>query len=108
LSQIVAAGVLRVLNTVWTRLAGAGGGAEPGWGHADHPLEDAGELALIAEPGGEGDLDQRDVRFGDLAAGVGDAQLAHVVAHGAAEMLPECAGQVDRMDPDLARDRLQG
>jgi len=61
-------------------------------------------VRLICESGLQGDRGEGEIRFGQLAGGSLDAELSHILPHGAAVKLPELSGEVNGVDSDPARD----
>src|SRR5205085_9774582 len=74
--------------------------SEPGGRHARVPLEGVGEVALVVEARGRGDLRQSPLRVAQLPHALVQAQLARVLADRAAVVTPEHPGQVGRVHPD--------
>jgi hypothetical protein len=72
--------------------------------HPRPPPEGPGEVALVGESGGEGDLCKRGVGRCELSASELDPQSADVVARGAFVVPAEGAGEMHRVDADLRGD----
>ncbi len=59
-------------------------------------------MRLVREADLQSDYRERRIRLHQLAAGRFDAQLSHILPHGTALVLPELAGQVNRVNPNPA------